>query len=913
MPRSARENKTFTINDFLMKNLSSAFVPVIALAHLSLIALESLHGQSWDLNFGSNGNGIATLSISNQDEYVYDMKLDNSKRIVCVGVKNYTGGSFSPRPFVARFNTNGLPDQSFGVNGIAEIDPTVNFDYAYSLAIQPDNKIVICGAAGYEPYVARLTEAGSLDPTFGTGGHVILTGIGGGSFGTLLIHSDDGKIVAAGYVNLSGNNQDYLVVRLNSSGQKDFSFSFDGMAPYTVFDDDAPGASRIVRQSDGKYVICGTSNRDGVTTDDATVARMNSDGTMDSSFPIWASYLTGDDSANDLLVLPSGKVVITGRERSSNDYYISIKKFSSTGTLEDTDLWYSNIEDDDSGQRLALQCDGKILVLAEDNLSVFNLFRLNADYTLDETFTTISAQLSSSDHPRAMVIDGNDIFVAGYLLPNDGNFDFDPFVGKINNTSFIAAPTISITAPGSTIICPGSSITLSATGGCPTCSVEWYRDNQIVNIGNPITINTPGTYTAKYVNPGCGSSASSNAITLTAGTTPSTPGISPPNDATICVGQPYQLTVTNGCSPCTYTWSPAGTGSGQTININTAQPNTKTYTVTSNNGCPSQPSAPVIINVVPVPQAPSISPLGPVSLCSSESVTLTATNVCSGCTATWSNGQTGASIQVTSPSIYTCTVSNGACSSPASNQVVVSTLQAATPPTISTSTTATCTTATLTASNICQQCTVNWYSGDGSFIGSGNTIQVPPGTYYASATNACPEQSPQSNIVIVNQSQFDATISVNNCLLCVPNGSNYTWYFNNQIISGATGSCWTATVSGNYFVSMTDLNGCIGVTPTAFVSCVSDVQAIEDISSLRIFPNPASEHVTFELSINLPIDLDIQLFAADGQLVAQVFRGLFPTGTTEVKYPLKDLPTGTYYYRITAKNGVATGSLVIGE
>lgn len=110
---------------------------------------------------------------------------------------------------------------------------------------------------------------------------------------------------------------------------------------------------------------------------------------------------------------------------------------------------------------------------------------------------------------------------------------------------------------------------------------------------------------------------------------------------------------------------------------------------------------------------------------------------------------------------------------------------------------------------------------------------------------------------------------------------------------------------------MTDLNGCMGVTPTEFVSCISDVENIEGIDDLRVFPNPANEQVTFELNVSLTLDLDIQLFASDGKWVGQVLNERVPPGVRTVMVQTSHLPSGLYFYKISTDRGVSAGRLAI--
>jgi len=858
-------------------------------------------------------------AISTDDDVFYDLKLDNAGKIVTVGWTPDDDEGFSQRIVVTRRLPDGSLDPTFdgtnNGNGVVYIDQPALWNKAYALEIQADNKIVIAGENNSNPLVFRLNENGILDNTFSTDGiaEVSVTG----TFYDLVIQPD-GKITAVGvvYTGITNNSQDYLLARFLTNGQLDNQLDFDGKATYTIFDDDYPAATSIQLQPDGKYVIVGSGNRDGTTTDDITLARVLPNGQLDPNFAFngyWYSSVIGNDYGNDVLVLPNGKILTCGIGRFSSDDVIQLILFSSAGTLENSWIYYPLEDDYDYGYSLSLQCDGKILVVGQSNSQTV-IIRLNADMSLDQTWGPngyVFLEVGYIDYPRVVRAYGDKVYVSGYIY-NSGTSDYDPFILRLNNTSFGTTPTI---IASSTTICPGTSVTLTASG-CLTCQVVWYQNGAPTGqTTSQITVITAGTYTAAYQNGDCGTGSPSNTITINAGTSPNAASVSPAGPVTACTSQ--QLTAANICAGCTITWYKNNTlipgQNNATLNATTSG----VYHAIVSNGCPSQTSNQVTVNIVPPPTAATLTPSSPISICNGQAQTITANNVCSGCVVTWYQngapiaGQTGTSLQVSSPGSYTCTVSNGACNSPLSNQVIATTLPAATPPAVSTNATTTCTTATLTASNICSQCTVNWYNANDSLIGTGNTTQVPPGTYYARTKNLCPEESSQSNIVTIGQAQFNATISVNNCTLCVPAGSSYTWYLNNQIIPGATTSCWTATTSGNYFVSMTDLNGCMGVTPTVPVSCISTIQTIEGINNLRIFPNPANDQVTFELDTSLPLDLDIQLFAADGRRVGRVFQGLLPTNTSTIVYQVGHLPTGTYFYKIKTEKGIASGVLAV--
>lgn len=95
-------------------------------------------------------------------------------------------------------------DPSFGTDGKVVTDFTGSTDVGLAMVIQPDGKILVGGSTantdtnGTDYGLARYNSEGSLDQTFGTGGKV-LTDVGGqGDFIAAIALQSDGKIVAAG-------------------------------------------------------------------------------------------------------------------------------------------------------------------------------------------------------------------------------------------------------------------------------------------------------------------------------------------------------------------------------------------------------------------------------------------------------------------------------------------------------------------------------------------------------------------------------------------------------------------------------------------------------------------------------------------------------------------------------------------
>jgi uncharacterized delta-60 repeat protein len=88
------------------------------------------------------------------------------------------------------------------------------------MAIQPwDGKIVVAGRSQNVLTVARFNTDGTVDSTFGSGGFVNYATSSESQANTLALQSDHKIVVAGGW-----NNQ-LLVLRYNSNGSLDTSFN----------------------------------------------------------------------------------------------------------------------------------------------------------------------------------------------------------------------------------------------------------------------------------------------------------------------------------------------------------------------------------------------------------------------------------------------------------------------------------------------------------------------------------------------------------------------------------------------------------------------------------------------------------------------------------------------------------------
>lgn len=311
-----------------------------------------------DATFGADGNadgtpdGVVQVSFGNGDDAVDAIAIQLDGKIVVAGDTTSNSGG-SQNMMVARVNANGSLDATFGAgnadgtpDGVVSLSLGAGNDEAKAVAIQADGRIVIAGnTVGSDDSsniaVARLNGDGSLDATFGVGnadgtpdGVVAISLSNGDDKAKAVALQADGKILVGGVTVAADNSSNVAVARLNSDGTADVSFgagTADGTPDGSVSLSFGAGDDKLkglLVQADGKILIAG-SNTAADGSSNAVVARLNSNGALDSSFGedssdgtpdgvVSISLGSGDDSAEALALQADGKILIAGDHVASD-------------------------------------------------------------------------------------------------------------------------------------------------------------------------------------------------------------------------------------------------------------------------------------------------------------------------------------------------------------------------------------------------------------------------------------------------------------------------------------------------------------------------------------------------------------------------------------------------------------------
>ncbi len=276
-----------------------------------------------DHSFGDGGLLTPNIPGFVGSPSTYEMAVDSQGRIVLAGVFG-----------VARFNSAGIIDSTFGTDGIALSNFPLNF-----IAIDSQQRIVV----GNGFYVARLLPNGQPDNAFFGGqkkyvrDDVVIM--------DLTVDSYD-RVVVTGY---HESPIATVVARFDPSGQFDPSFGTSGLV--TVNFGNVWSSGRLIQARGELLVMAGVTNVSGATN--LTLASLQANGQLHDSFGVSGSAvfnLGPTDLPTSLNFTSDGRLLVAGE--------FGWARFDSTGQLE----FHRNDHSLDSPLAIASDAHGNVLV-----------------------------------------------------------------------------------------------------------------------------------------------------------------------------------------------------------------------------------------------------------------------------------------------------------------------------------------------------------------------------------------------------------------------------------------------------------------------------------------------------------------------------------------------------------------------
>ena len=335
-----------------------------------------------------SGDGKVTTAIGSYDSGS-SVTLQADGKILVAGscfIGNNTVGHYEVG--LLRYLSDGSLDTTFSSDGKVSTAIGTGNSFGKSVAVQADGKILVAGycrsAIGYDFSLIRYNADGSLDNNFSSDGKVTTTIGSGNNEAYGIVIQGDGKIVLAGRSSdTPGGFTDFSVVRYNTDGSLDTSFSGDGKVTAAIGTSIDDGYS-LALQVDGKILVAGNSWSASDFHHEFAVARFNTDGSPDVSFSddgkVTTPAAAGGEFATSIAAQANGQIVVAGRTGYYGKYDFSLVRYNSDGSL--------NVNFDSVG--------------ALNNTPQF--IEGNAPISLDSTVSIFDAELSGTSYSGATIV-----------------------------------------------------------------------------------------------------------------------------------------------------------------------------------------------------------------------------------------------------------------------------------------------------------------------------------------------------------------------------------------------------------------------------------------------------------------------------------------------------------------------------
>lgn len=275
-----------------------------------------------DPTFGTGGTILQVLVGGDSG---FDILLQPDGKIVVGGT---TAGNTGNINFVVlRYTTAGVLDSTWGVSGVATTDFAGGHDVLGGIALQSDGKIVAAGTVQSVGLgVARYNSDGTPDTSFGTAGKYT-----NGSLSNVrrVALQGDGKILAVGGANVACNPcGDFGVVRINTNGTTDTAFGTSGLAAIDISGPDRGQALAV--QADGAIVVVGGQGFGFSGAANFGIVRLLASGAIDPSFGTGGKVTVNAgggsllDEAYGIVLEPSGGITVAGEDQSGDKLLVRL-------------------------------------------------------------------------------------------------------------------------------------------------------------------------------------------------------------------------------------------------------------------------------------------------------------------------------------------------------------------------------------------------------------------------------------------------------------------------------------------------------------------------------------------------------------------------------------------------------------
>lgn len=332
---------------------------------------------SLDTSFGTNGS-LKTLYGAKCGAWSVVLQADG--KIVVAGYTSVaTNNSGHRDAMIVRYNTDGTPDATFGVQGI-KILPFTDSGKATTVDIQSDGKIIVGGQLGGKFLVARLLENGDLDVSFNTVGYTTYSKFNGYYEVGAIKVLNDGKVLVAGR-----GDSIFVVVKYNQDGSSDTSFGNEGFVDPAGITATPAIIYNMLTLSNGDFIVAGGAMYSGKYM--GVMVKFNSIGALVTTFAnngVLITDVSAGTSTQAIDVVTFNDKIYAGYSSGpTTNYDFRLSAYSMDGALDTTfgdqgsiQFYFGSATVHDYLHSVVMQPDGKILMGGRSATGGFSLARI---------------------------------------------------------------------------------------------------------------------------------------------------------------------------------------------------------------------------------------------------------------------------------------------------------------------------------------------------------------------------------------------------------------------------------------------------------------------------------------------------------------------------------------------------------
>lgn len=383
---------------------------IITIVTLYFFVVTVASAQAGELDLTFAVDGIFQGDMSGGQDSGTDVVTQSDGKILALFSGSYpsSGGNFDFG--VVRLNYNGSIDSSFATNGVYQFSNPLGSDLAYHIELLDDGSMILAGSYVAEPanpewMMIKLTSAGVPDSSFGVDGISIFQVDTSEDYIRSLVVADDGKIYAGGFSYKPGFNYRRLVVgRFNADGSIDLSYGNNGVFMWKDNDTENYLAT-IALNNDGSVYAGGTTKPSA--SNRPTLFKILPEGTgLDTNFGNNGEAIApAQGRCGGMAVHPNGNILLCSPTTIGNNVDLAVIAYTPEGIIN-TDfgidgVFTADVNPADYALDLTVQSDGKIIVCGESSQGFFmpsNFISARCDENgvLDASWGGVGVQTTST-------------------------------------------------------------------------------------------------------------------------------------------------------------------------------------------------------------------------------------------------------------------------------------------------------------------------------------------------------------------------------------------------------------------------------------------------------------------------------------------------------------------------------------